>query len=88
MDIIGRLKYIGQSFSFGLTDGKTYDCTEIDENGLLRIVDEDSWGESADGYLYSAISPGELDGSKKGIWEIIEDPTGMLSALFERNRQK
>ncbi len=75
--MIGKLKYVGETFSFGLTNGRIYDCTEIDENGLLRVVDDDSWGDDSDGYLYSAVAPGPLDGSSPGgRWEIVNDNSG------------
>lgn len=77
-----KVKYIGQSFGiFGLTNGKIYECTEIDElSGALRIIDDEGpayWeldeGEK-DGYLYSPTNPRPIDGSSPGgKWEIIED---------------
>ena len=77
-----KVKYIGQSFGiFGLTNGKIYECTEIDElSGALRIIDDEGpayWeldeGEK-DGYLYSPTNPRPIDGSSPGgKWEIVED---------------
>ncbi len=74
-----KLKYIGESFGVdSLTNGKIYECIEVD-NGMLRIIDD-----SDEDYLYSAINPRPLDGlSKGGKWEIIEDDVaGTLNTLF------
>ena len=77
-----KVKYIGPSFgTFGLTNGKTYECLEVDEaTGALRIIDDEGpayWGldpGEKDGYLYSPINPKPIDGSSPGgRWEIIED---------------
>ncbi|MGI5979521.1 MAG: hypothetical protein ACOX66_08495 [Oscillospiraceae bacterium] len=74
MALIGKLKYVGPTFSFGLTGGKVYDCTEIDACGWLRIIDDDSWGEDKDGYLYLPTSPGPIDDQTiRGRWVIVED---------------
>ena len=64
-----KVKYVGKSFGVeGLTDGKTYECINI-ENEMLRIIDN-----SGEDYLYSAINPSSLeDASLCGKWEIIKD---------------
>ncbi len=84
-----KVKYIGPSFgATGLTNGKIYECTEVDPiTGALRIVDDEGmpyWDEDAlselgyektlPGYLYSPTSPGPMGDPKiKGRFEIIED---------------
>lgn len=77
-----KVKYIGPSFgAVGLTNGIVYECLGVELDGkALRIIDDEGpayWdledGEK-DGYLYSAKSPGPLDGSvSSGRWEIVED---------------
>lgn len=64
-----KVKYKGKSFGVeGLTDGKIYECIDI-EDGMLRIVDD-----SGEDYLYSAIKPSSLENPNIcGRWEIIED---------------
>lgn len=64
-----KVKYIGKSFGVeGLTNGKTYECIDI-EDGMLRIIDD-----SGEDYLYSAINPSSLENSTLcGRWEIVED---------------
>ncbi|MGI6169326.1 MAG: hypothetical protein ACOYI4_06415 [Christensenellales bacterium] len=91
-----KLRYIGESFIVGLTDGKTYDCLAIEDGGdfgsMLRIIDddEDNWNydDSPDwkpGYLYSPINPAPLDmSSPGGRWEIVEDDeNGSLSKIIK-----
>lgn len=78
-----KVKYIGPSFgAFGLSDGKIYECTEVDfEINAIRVIDDEGpayWDpepeEGPDGYLYSAKNPRPLDGSSPGgRWEIVED---------------
>lgn len=77
-----KVKYIGQTFGiFGLTNGKIYECTEVDEDtGALRIIDDEGpayWEtdeNEKDGYLYSPTNPRPIDGSSPGgKWEIVED---------------
>ena len=81
-----KVKYIGESFgAVSLTNGKIYECLGVDElDGLpkaLRIIDDAGHAEEGereegqpDGYLYSAKSPGPLNGkSPGGRWEIVED---------------
>ncbi len=69
IDIIGKVRYIGQSFGLeGLTDKKIYDVVKIEGN-MIRVIDD-----SEEDYLYSIITPSALDDYKKcGKWEIIED---------------
>lgn len=76
MELIGRLRYIGESFGIdSLTDGKVYDVVRIDKLGLFGVVDD-----SGEDYLYSVTNPAPLDGSSKGgKWEIVEDFTGELA---------
>lgn len=64
-----KVKYIGKSFGVeGLTNGKIYECTGI-EDGMLRIIDD-----SGEDYLYSAIEPSSLENPEFcGKWEIVED---------------
>ncbi len=62
------VKYIGESFLLGLTNGKEYKCLGV-EGPFLRIIDD-----SEDDYLYSAISPGSMNAPyETGRWQIIED---------------
>lgn len=69
VEAIGKVKYIGRSFGVeGLTAGKTYNVTGI-ENGMLKIIDD-----SEEEYLYSITKPVCLtDISLCGKWEIVED---------------
>lgn len=69
VDAIGKVKYIGKSFGLeGLTDGKIYYVTKIEE-GMLKVIDD-----SEEEYLYSANKPCNIeDISLYGKWEIIED---------------
>lgn len=64
-----KVKYIGKSFGVeGLTNGKIYECTGI-EDGMLRIIDD-----SGEDYLYSAIEPSSLENPEFcGKWKIVED---------------
>lgn len=79
MPILGKLKYVGESFSLGLTNGKTYPVVRI-ETGLFGIVDDVD-----EDYLYSPTNPAPLDGSSPGgKWEIIEDPDGALAPLINQ----
>ena len=75
-----KVKYEGESFGVdSLTDGKTYDCLEVD-NGMLRIIDD-----SGEDYLYSASNPRPLDGSSPGgKWVIVEDENQALEKLIKR----
>lgn len=64
-----KVKYIGKSFGVeGLTNGKIYECIDI-EGTMLRIIDD-----SGEDYLYSAIKPSSLENPELyGGWEIVED---------------
>lgn len=77
-----KVKYIGETFydGFGLTNGRIYECTSIDnDTECLEIIDDE--GEE---YLYSIIDPKPIDGSSKGgKWEIIEDIAGILQKKFK-----
>ncbi|MFZ5974993.1 MAG: hypothetical protein ACOYU3_06255 [Bacillota bacterium] len=90
-----KVKYIGDSFIVGLTNGKTYECLGVEDGGIfgpmLRIIDddEDNWNydNSLDwkpGYLYSPLNPAPLDGSSSGgRWEIVEDDAvGTLASII------
>lgn len=74
-----KVRYVGESFGIvQLTNGKVYECTEVDEvSGMLRIIDDEGPEENPGylpGYLYSPINPRPLDGSGPGgKWEIVED---------------
>lgn len=62
-----KARYIGPSFTLGLTDGKIYDVVDEDKF-YYRVVDD-----SGEDYLYSKKEPGPLDEPNiKGRWEIIE----------------
>lgn len=76
-DAIGKVKYLGKSFGIeGLTNGKTYFVTNIEE-GMLKIIDD-----SEEEYLYSASKPCDIeDISLCGRWEIIEDEKGILKSI-------
>lgn len=69
VEAMGRVKYIGKGFGVeGLTDGKIYYVTAI-ENGMLKVIDD-----SEKEYLYSIIKPACLTNiSLCGKWEIVED---------------
>lgn len=77
-----KVKYIGDTFydGFGLTNGKIYDCVDIDEEiQCLVIIDDDD-----DECLYPIINPKPLDGSSSGgKWEIIKDINGMLAKVLK-----
>ena len=77
-----KVKYIGPDIgATGLTNGKIYVVSEIDElTGALRILDDDPMGfddwdlDCPPGYLYSPVRPKALNGEYKGgKFEIIED---------------
>jgi hypothetical protein len=65
-----KVRYVGKSFGVeSLTNGRVYECIEIVELGLLRIIDD-----SGEPYLYSPTKPASLDNPKLcGKWEIVED---------------
>ena len=77
-----KVRYKGLTFGggvLGLTNGKVYECTDV-EYDLLRIIDDE--GED---YLYSASAPAPLDGkTSPGKWEIVEDDeNGTLARILE-----
>lgn len=69
VEAIGKVKYIGKSFGVeGLTDGKIYNVTGI-EDEMLKIIDD-----SEEEYLYSIMKPACLtDVSLCGKWKVVED---------------
>ncbi|MEG1501952.1 MAG: hypothetical protein RR203_02430 [Synergistaceae bacterium] len=80
-ELIGKLRYVGETFGSGLelTNGEIYDVIEIDGGDMLRVVDD-----SEEDYLYSIETPAPLDGSSEGgRWEIVEDYTGELGKIFK-----
>lgn len=78
-----KVKYIGETFydGFGLTNGKIYECIDIDyELKGLEIIDDDG-----DQCLYSIINPRPIDNSSiGGKWEIVEDKDEKLLKIFKR----
>lgn len=66
-----KVKYIGESFGIdGLTDGKTYEVTQVDPlTGMLRVIDD-----SGEDYLYSPTKPRPIAINREfGRFEIVED---------------
>ncbi len=61
-----KIRYRGKNFGIdGLTDGKVYEVLEVDELGLLRVIDD-----SGEDYLYSPTEPGPMFAkSPRGKWE-------------------
>lgn len=59
-----KLKYIGDSFQEGLTDGKFYEGKDI--NIFCVALIDDTGREK----IYSRIKPGPFAGSCSGRWEI------------------
>ena|GEM_PF-5553830 len=95
MKLIGKVKYIGPSEFLWLTDGKVYDCYEVFELTLLRIVDDELIGDpyfdtySEDylpGYLYSATAPRSGRNVKTGRWEVVEDKSGLIQQAITGNK--
>ena len=78
-----KVKYIGETFydGFGLTNNKTYECTNIlEEEKCLEIIDDEE-----EKCLYSIINPRPIDGSSKGgKWVIIEDTNNLLQKTFDK----
>lgn len=64
-----KVKYTGESFYHGrgLTKGKIYECTAI-EDEFLRIIDDEE-----EDYLYPPFME----------WEIVEDPNGKLKKVLD-----
>jgi len=48
-EILARYKYIGKTDKLGCINGKIYNCVGYEEDGSLKIVDEEK-----EPYLYSA----------------------------------
>jgi hypothetical protein len=77
-----RVRYEGQSFSAGLTNGKEYEVTEVEPVlGFLRIID-DGWEPACfepnvsdkPGYLYSPTNPGPFENDRSyGHFVILAD---------------
>ena len=88
MEVIGLLKYVGNSILMSLTDGKVYACVGIDELDYFRIVDD-----SGEDYMYPIDNPKPLDAygvtAKEllgGEWEVIEDPSGKLAEVIRLSK--
>jgi len=85
MEIIGRLRYVGNSIFLELTDGKVYPCVGLDRYDYFRIVID----EGEDYLMFvnnpralqsAGVTPEELIGGK---WEVVEDPTGQLQKALD-----
>ncbi len=77
MPVIGMLRYVGDSFSLGFTDGNVYPVVRVDD-GFLGVVDD-----TGEDYLYSPTDLGPLDDTSiSGKWEVVEDPNGVLAPLI------
>ena len=86
-----KVKYVGpQIGATGLYDGETYNVSEIEEFGALRVVDEDkdnwNWDNRPDwlpGYLYSPTEPKAFFGEYKGgkFYIVEDDENGSLAKL-------
>lgn len=77
-----KVKYIGETFynGFGLTNNKTYECTDIIEEGFLEIIDDEN-----EETLYPIVNPRPIDDSSiGGKWEIVEDDNNLLKKEFEK----
>ena len=59
-----KLKYIGDSFQEGLTDGKFYEGKDL--NIFCVALIDDTGREK----IYSRIKPGPFAGQCSGRWEI------------------
>lgn len=88
MEVIGLLKYVGNTILMALEDGKTYACVGIDELDYFRIVDD-----SGEDYMYPIDNPKPLDGYGVtelellgGEWEVIEDPSGILKEVIKLSK--
>lgn len=84
MEVIGLLKYAGNTILMCLADGKTYPCVGIDGIDYFRIVDD-----SGEDYMYPIDNPRPLNGNGVtemellgGEWEVIEDPSGILTEVI------
>lgn len=73
-----KLRYIGQSFLVGLTNGKIYECLGI-EYGWFRVIDD-----SGEDYLYYIKGPAPIDEDiPPGKWEVVEDTEdGLLERVI------
>lgn len=85
MEVVGRLRYVGNTIPIQLTNGEVYTCVGIDGVDFFRIVDDE--GED---YLYPIDNPRALNsyGVTKeeligGKWEVVEDPTGQLQKALD-----
>lgn len=74
-----KLKYIGESFGAGFTNGRIYIAT-VGDMDYYRVFDD-----SGEDYLYPRENPRPCDGSSKGgRWEIVEDMTEREKELDEK----
>lgn len=78
--MIGKLRYVGKSFGIeSLTNGKVYNCLEIDPP-FVRVIDD-----SDEDYLYSIIGPSSMENPELcGEWVIVEDKTGILKEYIKK----
>ncbi len=77
-----KLRYIGQSFLVGLTNGKIYECLGI-EYGWFRVIDDTKVD-----YLYLPDDPGANSGVQ-GKWEVVEDTKdGLLQLTIDGKSEK
>lgn len=77
--MIGKVKYIGKSFGVeSLTNGKTYDCVDV-ELPFIRVIDD-----SDEDYLYSITRPSSMENPELcGKWVIVEDEKGILKEYIK-----
>ena len=82
--MIGKVRYVGKTFGVeSLTDGKIYDCLEVDPP-FIRVIDD-----SGEDYLYSITKPGALeDPDLCGDWVIVEDETGALAKFIKETLKR
>ncbi len=76
---IGKIKYVGRTTQGNqLIDGKIYDVLRI-SGPFFKIVDD-----SDDGYVYYPVKrPCELlNPTIYGKWEIVEDPTNLITSVL------
>jgi hypothetical protein len=88
MEVIGLLKYVGNTILMCLEDGKTYACVGIDELDYFRIVDD-----TGEDYMYPIDNPRPLAGNgvsdkelMGGEWEVIDDPSGRLAEVIKLSK--
>lgn len=82
LEFVGKVKYHGETFLDGFTDGKIYSVVH-QENGDLAVVDD-----SEEDYLYSFANPAPADGSSPGgIFEIISDDNGEIQREIDLEKR-